>query len=64
MVFISAEVFAENGIYTIIQHKKDNNTVLWIRIKDIGKKLGVKNIADLVGKEIKGKFESNYPTKQ
>ena len=64
MVFISAEVFAENGIYTIIQHKKDNNTVLWIRIKDIGKKLGVKNIADLLDKEIKGKFESNYPTKQ
>ena len=63
MVFINAETFGKNDIYTI-KKKKGNKSVLWIRIKDIGKKLGVKNIADLVDKEIKGKSESNYPTKQ
>ena len=35
-----------------------------IRIKDIREKLDVKNIFDLVDKEIKGKFETNYFTKQ
>ena len=35
-----------------------------IRIKDIGEKLDVKNIFDLVDKEIKGNFETNYLTKQ
>ena len=35
-----------------------------MRIKDIGKKLDVKNIFDLVDKEIKGKFEADYLTEQ
>ena len=54
MVFITAEVFAENCIYTIKQ-KKDNTTVLWIRIKDLSEKLNIKNIFDSIDKEIKGK---------
>ena len=32
-----------------------------MRTKDKGRKLDVKNIFDLVDKEIKGKFETNYP---
>ena len=33
-------------------------------IKDIGEKLHVKNIFDLVDKEIKGKSETDYPAEQ
>ena len=53
MVKISAETFAKNCIPTIKQLRKGKEPVLWIRIKDIGKKLDVKNIGDLVYKEIK-----------
>ena len=63
MVFIAAEVSAENCIYTIKQQEKDK-TFLWIRIKDLNKKIDVKNIFDLVDKEIKRKFEDNRPTKE
>ena len=64
MVFIIAEVFAENCIYTIKQQKRDK-TVLWIRIKDLNKKLDIKNIFDLVDKEIKGRFnKDNCPSKE
>ena len=64
MVDISAENFAKICIYTITQLKKGKEPILWIRIKDIGRKLGVKNISDLVDKEIKGKFETDYYIKQ
>ena len=37
---------------------------MWIRIKDIRKKLDIKNIFQLVDTEIKGKFKDVYPTKQ
>ena len=61
MVTISAETFAKNYIHKISQLKRDKESFLWLRIKDIGGKLDVKNIFDLVDKEIKGKFETNYP---
>ena len=65
MVEVSAKTFAKNCIHTIIQLKsKKKKTVLWIRVKDIREKLDIKNIFDLVDKEIKGKFETNYFTKQ
>ena len=44
--------------------KKGKEPVLGIRIKDIGEKLDVKNIFDLVDKEIKDKSETDYPTEQ
>ena len=64
MVEISAKTFAENCIHAIKQLRKESEPVLWIRIKDIGRELDVKNVFDLVDKEIKGKFETNYPTEQ
>ena len=64
MVEISAQTFAKNCIHTIKKLRKSKEPVLWIRIKDIGKKLDVKNIRDLVYKEIKGKFETGYLTEQ
>ena len=64
MVEISAEIYAENCIHKITQLKKSKQPDLWIKTKDIGRKLDVKNIFDLVDKEIKGEFETNYPTEQ
>ena len=32
--------------------------MLWLRNKDIGEKLSVENICDLIDKEIKGRFET------
>ena len=49
MVHISAKTFAENHIFTITQLKKRKEG-LRLRIKDIGEKLDVKNIFDLVDK--------------
>ena len=64
MVSISAETFGKNCIHSIKQLRKGKESVLWIRIKDIGEKLDVKNIGDLIYKEIKGKFETNYLIEQ
>lgn len=41
--------------------KKIKKLVVWIRIKDIGGELDVRNTFDLVDKEIKDKYETNYP---
>ena len=64
MVSISGETFGKNCIHSIKQLRKGKESVLWIRIKDIGEKLDVKNIGDLIYKEIKGKFETNYLIEQ
>ena len=64
MVEISAKTFAENCIHTITNLKEGKERVLWITIKYIGRELDVENIFDLVDKEIKGKFETNYFTEQ
>ena len=64
MVDISAETFAKNCIHIITQVRKSEKLVLWLRIKDIGREFDVKNIFDLVDKEIKGKFKTSYPTEQ
>ena len=42
MVNISAETFAKNCIHTTKQLRKGKEPILWIRIKDIGRKLDVK----------------------
>ena len=62
MVKIGAKTFAKNCIHTIRQLKKGKEPVLWLRIKDIGRKLAVENIYDLIDKEIKGKFKTNNLT--
>ena len=37
MVDISAKTFAENCIHTITQLKKFKQSILWLRIKDLGR---------------------------
>ena len=48
----------------IKQLRKGKETISWIRIKDMGRKLDVTNIFNLVDKEIKDKFETEYLTEQ
>ena len=59
----TAETFAKNCVHTIKVNKTDNKSVLWIKMIDI-QKLDVKNIHDLVDKEIKGKFKTNNLTEE
>ena len=38
--------------------------MIWLRNKDIGEKLGVENIYNLIEKEIKSRFETRNPTNE
>ena len=64
MFEISVEAYPEKCIHTIAVHKKHNKTVLWIKMFDIQDKLGVKNMSDLVRKEIMGICNTKTPTKE
>ena len=59
MDLISAKVYENAKVHTI-QVKKD----LWVSIKDVGNGLGVKNISDLVLKEIQGICEKKKINKE
>ena len=59
MDLISVEGYKNAKVHTI-QVKKD----LWISIKDVGDGLGVKNISDLVLKEIQGHYEKKNQQKK
>ena len=59
---VTAETFDKNCVHTIKVNKAVNKSVLWVKMIDIKKKLNVKNIHDLVNKEISGKFKTNNPT--
>ena len=53
MFKISAKTCATKCINTVTVHKKDNKTVLWIKMHNIQDSLGVKNMSDLTIKAIK-----------
>ena len=59
MSLISAKAYENAKVHTI-QVKND----LWVSIKDVGNGLGVKNISDLVLKEIYGIYEKRKLTKE
>ena len=61
MFKVTAEIFAKNCVYMINVNKTDNKSVIRIKMIDIQKKLDLKNIHDLVDKEIKDKFKINNP---
>ena len=54
MNLISAEGYKKANV-NFLRIKKE----LWVRIKDVGDRLGVKNISDLVLKEIYGIYGGN-----
>ena len=52
--------FFDAKVYTITEF---NRRIFWVRMHDVQKGLGIKNISDLVRKEIHGIFETENPTK-
>ena len=61
MYLISSQRYINAGV-NILKIRKTGE--LWISIKDIGDGLGVKNISDLVLKEIYGIYEKRKLTKE
>ena len=64
MSFIAVDAFAENCIHIIKQLKMKKKAILWVRIKNLGEKLDIKNIFDSIVEEIKGKFKYGCPRRQ
>ena len=61
MNLISAEGYKNAGVYFLKIRKTDE---LWMNMKDVGDGLDVKNISDLVLKEICGIYEKKKLTKE
>ena len=64
MFKISAKTCATKCINKVTVHKKDNKTVLWIKMHNIQDSLGVKNMSDLTIKAIKGIYGTKRPTNE
>ena len=61
MVVITAEKYANAGVHTITVK---NNKLFWVKIIDVQKGLVLKNMSDLVKKEICVIFETKNPTEE
>ena len=61
MYLISAERYKNAGVDYLKIRETDEP---WVSIKNVGAGLGVKNISDLVLKEIYGNYEKNELTKE
>ena len=61
MHLISAEGYKNTGVHYLKLRKTDE---LWVSMKNVGDGLGVKNISDLVLKEIYGIYEKKELTKE
>ena len=58
---ISAEGYKNTNVgFLIIK----TTSAIWVNMKDVGRGMGVKNISDLVLKEIYGICEAENPTKK
>ena len=60
MVFITIESYKNAGVNVI----KDNQYYLWVQMKDVENRLGIRNISDLLIKEMEGIFETKKPAKE
>ena len=61
MYLIQAEGYINAGVYSLRVQKTGE---IWPSMKDVGSAIGVKNISDLVLKEIHGVRETKNPTKK
>ena len=61
MYLLSVEGYTNTRVHILKIRKPDK---IWISIKDIGDGLGVKNISDLVLKEIYGIYEKKNTKKR
>ena len=61
MGFITVEAYKNAQVHTITIENKE---LFWVRMIDIQNGLGIKNIFDLVRKEIQGIYEIQKPAKK
>ena len=60
MVVITAEACKNSRVHTITLQKR----LFWIKMKDVQDRLGIKNISDLLRKEMWGRFNSRELTEK
>ena len=60
MVDIRSKNYTDAKVCTI---KIGNKKLFWVKMNDVQNRFGVKNMSDLVKKEIHGIFEPKNPTK-
>ena len=61
MFLISAEGYKNGGVHFV---RVRGTGEIWACMKDAGSRMGVKNISDLVLKEIHGILKTKNPTKE
>ena len=61
MVVVTVQAYANAGIHTI---KVRNKKLFWIKMCDVKKGLGLKNISHLVRKQIQGMYETKCLTEE
>ena len=61
MYLISAEGYKNVNVYFLT---KKATSEIWVSMKDVGRGIGVKNISDLVLKEIHGICETKNPSEE
>ena len=61
MYLISAEGYKNAGVHFLKVRKTGE---IWSSMKDVGSGMGVKNISDLVSKEIHGVLDTKKPYKR
>ena len=63
MYLISAEGY-KNAKVDFLTITTTTTSKIWVNMKDVGSGMGVKNITDLVLKEIYGIYQTKNPTKK
>ena len=61
LYLISGEGYKNGGVQFLRVQKTGE---IWLSVKEVGRGMGVKNIFDLVLKEIHGILKTNNPTKE
>ena len=61
MVVVTVQKYTDGEVHTITV---GNRELFWVKMIDVQNKLGIKNISDLVRKDIQGIFETKNPTKK
>ena len=61
MVVITVQAYENAGVHTITE---ENKKLFWVKMIDVQKGLGLKNMPELVKKEICGIFETKKPTEE
>ena len=61
MVVITVQAYTEARVHTI---KVGNRKLFWVKMIDVQKGLGLKNMPDLVRKEVCAIVETKSPTKE